>query len=238
MLSSTPSVLLSPSSTSSYDLVSSISDRAESDDEIVWHGRSSSSQASIESSLLSDSDEDDFVVLSRARSSARRGSNVFSEESLESSDDEHLSSALSGLSLSEASMPRSLAAFRGLTIERPSSTATVKKVAPSPQLKTTISVPNKQKQNMTKEQREAKKAKKAAKKAKKASKKARKAAEAAVQARSAPSPSFPIVDDAYSDTSDESSSTVSGYEDASNYISSSVISHYNKLKLTDSKPLI
>lgn len=68
-----------------------------SDDEVVWLSRRSPSGSSYDSGILSDTDNDDFVVLSRT--TPPRGATYTFPEASTSSDDE-LSSAIIGLSLS------------------------------------------------------------------------------------------------------------------------------------------
>lgn len=194
----TSPLLLSPLSSASYDLVSSVSgslsDRAASDltsdDEVVWlpHG----SVSSYESSLVSDTD-DDFVVLSRPRSPLRSTP----AEASTSTDSIELSSAISQLSLGQTSAPHR-PAVRGIGIERPSSTVTLRK-APLPS-KSQPSVLGGG--SLSKSQKKARK----------------KAARKAVRPVSS---TFPVVDDASSDTGSATSvSTISRYEDAASFITS------------------
>jgi hypothetical protein len=203
-MGTTPNILSSPTSTASYDIVSSVSgplsDRADvtSDDEVVWLPRASGSSQSYESSM-SDTDDDDCVVLSRPRSPLRSIIRTSSEES----SDVQLSSAISGLSLGQTSASYRPAP-RGIGIKRPSSAATVKKTSVPKTLQ-----PSRLGEGLSESQKKARK---------KVARKARKTA------RAGSAPTFPIVDDASSDVGSASStSTVSGYEDAASYITSYVL---------------
>lgn len=201
-MATSPNILSSPISTTSYDLVSSqsLSDRADStsDDEVVWLPQGAS-VSSYESSIASDTDDDDFVLLSRSRSPLRNTIHTSAEES--TSTDIELSSAISGLSLGQTFTSHRPAA-RGTGIERHSSAVALKKAPVSLKLKPSLLGGG------LSESQKRKKAKR------KAARKARKAARAG-------SSSFPIVDDASSDTGTVSSvSTVSGYEDAASFITS------------------
>jgi hypothetical protein len=198
----TSPLLLSPSSSASYDLVSSVSgslsDRADtsSDDEVVWlpHG----SVSSHESSVVSDTDDDDFVLLSRPRSPLR---STASAEDSASTDSIELSSAISQLSLGQTSASHR-PAVRGIGIERPSSTVTLKKAPLPSKLEPSVLGGGLSKSQKKKVAR------------KKAARKARKAARPV-------SSTFPVVDDASSDAGSASSvSTISGYEDAASFITS------------------
>lgn len=106
----------------SYDLVSlmsgSTSDEAvvTSDDEVVWLPQGSSSESSYESSLTSDTDDGDFVVLGRPRLALRKITRATLEGSTGNKDE--LSSALAGLSLF-SHRPTA----RDIEIVHPSSTA-------------------------------------------------------------------------------------------------------------------
>jgi hypothetical protein len=199
-MATTPNLLLSPTSTASYDIVSSLSgslsDRSDvtSDDEVVWLPRGSS-ESSYEGSIISDTDDDDFVVLSRARSPLRNVIRTSSD--IFSGHDEELSSAISRLSLGQTYTSHRPPA-RGIGIERPSSAATLKKAsAPKSSQQSPLSGGLSQSQ------------KKKEKVQKKATKK-----RGTVRGGLA-APAFPIIDDAASETS-----TVSGYEDAASFITS------------------
>lgn len=120
-------VLTSP--TTSFDWVSSGSDGeiSDLDEEIVWRGPvSSSSESSTESSVESDSD--DYVLLSRANSSARLNIGASPEQSEGFSGISDTASDLS-IDLSNLSIASSVPSLPlqplGAGIERPSSTATI-----------------------------------------------------------------------------------------------------------------
>lgn len=207
-MATTPNLLLSPTSTASYDIVSSpsgsLSDRSDvtSDDEVVWLPRGSS-ESPYEGSIISDTDDDDFVVLSRARSPLRNvirtSSNIFSGH------DEELSSAISGLSLGQTYASHRPA--RGIGVDRPSSAATLKKAS--------VRKPSQQSPlggGLSQSQKKKKEKKKAQKKATK---------ERGTVRGGLATPAFPIIDDSASETGSASTtSTVSGYEDAASFITS------------------
>lgn len=253
----------SPTSSSSFDLLSA---PASSEDEVVYpHGESTDSSESESGNESLISDDDDFVVLSRARSPCATG--ILSTSGLSSfGTDDVLSSAMSSLSVSQSSAAAfirdavSLRLGGGSTIV-PGPIKTAVKVTPTitkaPKVKPTLTAEQRKKR---KEKLERKKARKALKKAREAAegkfsvindassvgsqrseavpgltkaqrKKAKKALRAAILAApgSSSAPPFPIVDDtsslasdAISVTSDDesttSTATVTGYEDASRFI--------------------
>ena len=177
---------LSPSSTASYDLVSSLSGSLSadvtSDDEVIWLPHRSSDSSS-ESSIHYDTDDDDFVVLSRPRSPPRN-THIASDGFTRPEDE--ISSAISALSLPA---PHKYSA-KGIS--------------------TKVSVSNTQSSPLNVGLSKKQKKKKAHKRAKKVAK-----------AAQGGSTTFPVVDDVYSDTnSDVTTSTVVGYEDASSFITS------------------
>jgi hypothetical protein len=179
---------LSPSSTASYDLVSSLSGSLSvdvtSDDEVIWLPHRSSDSSS-ESSIHYDTDDDDFVVLSRPRSPPRN--TRIASDGFTRPEDE-ISSAISALSLPAPDK----SSAKGIS--------TKVSVSNTPQ-SSPLNV------GLSKKQ----------KKKKKVHKRAKKVAKAA----QAGSTTFPVVDDAYSDTnSNVTTSTVVGYEDASSFITS------------------
>jgi len=205
----------SPMSTSSYDILSACSSErlssepdSDSDDEIIWLPQASASEPSSESSILSDSDEDDFVVLSQPSSPSylrvfpRTASERFNAVCNAFSTDDDLSSAFSGLSL-RRNTGNNLMRDTSASIARPPLKATVTNaLVAQPPLAGGISKSQKKKQ-------------KKAKKAKKAAKKVGKPTRAAV------APKFPVRDDGSSDTTEGSTtSAVSEYDEAVNFITS------------------
>lgn len=238
-MATSPSLpLQSPTtSTASYDFLSSLS--ASSDDEVVYAPGSVSSDSSSSSEDGISDDDDDFVVLSRARSPCHPAILSPSGESSFSTDDV-LSSAISTLSMSQSSAAaffRDAVAHR-FGAERPSLIATVSATS-APQ----APVAPKFKPVLTKEQKkkavEKRKAKKARRKAREAAsstgkfpvvddassvasqltKAQRKKARKAMQGAVTPTPHFPVIDDASSVASEDSTtSTITGYEDASDFI--------------------
>lgn len=120
-------VLTLPTTSGSFDQVSTGSESSisDSDEEIVWHGISSS-EPSTESSVGSDSD--DYVLLGRANSESSPSQYIgtstrLSEESPRISDaDNDLSTVLANVALSAVPEPL------GPGIERPSSTTTITQV--------------------------------------------------------------------------------------------------------------
>ncbi|KAF7978090.1 hypothetical protein HWV62_1484 [Athelia sp. TMB] len=270
----------SPTSTSSFDFLSSAP--ASSDDEVIYPQESSddSSSDSGPDNLLSDSDDDDFVVLSRARSPCRTGILSPSGESTFSTDDV-ISSAMSSMSMSQSSAAafiRDAVSLR-LGVGR-SSAAILAPAAPTSQAITPpVSTKTTVKPVLTEAQKEQRRLKRRAKLARRRAReavvsvsdgrfpvvddassvasqqpsdagltkgqrrKARKALRAAIAA--APHRDFPIVDDASSIVDDTSSiaddtssvasedsttstATVTGYEDASSFITGYLSSPDNK----------
>lgn len=251
----------SPTSSSSFDFLSA---PASSEDEVVYpHGESTDSSESESGNESLISDDDDFVVLSRARSPCATG--ILSSGLSSFGTDDVLSSAMSSLSVSQSSAAvfiRDAVSLRlgGGSTNVPGPIKTAVKVTPkvtkAPKVKPTLTA----EQIKRKEKLERKEARKALKKAREAAegkfsvindassvgsqrseavpgltkaqrKKANKALRAAILAApsSSSAPPFPIVDDtsslasdAISVTSDDesttSTATVTGYEDASRFI--------------------
>lgn len=126
-MATTPNISMSPTSTASYELVTSLSesDRGEvtSDEEVVWLAHSPSCSSSGRG-IISYKDEDDFVVLSRPQSPPIRRSlhTPPSENSCICKNE--LSSAVSGMSLGQTYSSHGPTA-KAMAIRRSSSTATV-----------------------------------------------------------------------------------------------------------------
>jgi len=244
----------SPTSSSSFDL---LSPPASSEDEVVYpHGESTDSSESESGNESLISDDDDFVVLSRARSPCATG--ILSSGLSSFGTDDVLSSAMSSLSVSQSSATafiRDAISLRlgGGSTNVPGPMTPAVKVTPKPTLTA-------EQRKRRKEKLKRKKARKALKKAREAAdgkfsvindassvgsqrseavpgltkaqrKKANKALRATILAApsSSSAPPFPIVDDtsslasdAISVTSDDesttSTATVTGYEDASRFI--------------------
>ncbi|KZP20853.1 hypothetical protein FIBSPDRAFT_861302 [Athelia psychrophila] len=191
----------SSTSSSSYDFLSA---PASSDDEVVYSPQESTDESSSDSgneSLISD--DDDFVVLSRTRSPCLPRALSPSGESTFSTDDV-LSSALSSLSMSQSSAAaflRDAVHFRLGGVGRSTTTAP----APAPTTPKATKVVVKVKPELTEQQK--KKLKREKRKAKLARRRAREAQQA--QPPSTSNGRFPVVDDASSIASQQSS-TVPG----------------------------
>lgn len=193
----------SPSSTSSYDLLSSLScssgrageTSSDSDDEIVWpQSLVSTPESSSESSLLSD-DDDDFVVLSRPRLQSYFHSPI--TRTADSTEDE-LSCVLSDLSLRQT--PGASVACSSLKPTVTNALVLKPPIAPG---------------GSSKSQKKKKRAQKKAQKSE-PPRKAKKVARPGTTVER----EVPVVDDASSVTS--AISTVSGYEEAAKFITSFV----------------